>query len=222
MVCDKPVVKTSARRYSEAMLNVITLDLEGVLVPEIWIEFSKITGIADFRLTTREVPDYDVLMKKRIELLAQHGLKLSDIQDVIRRMEPMDGAKDFLDRLRRQTQVVILSDTFTQFAGPLMEKLGLPTIFCNTLEVGTGGQVTGYRLRQKDGKKLAVQAFHSMGLKVFASGDSYNDTGMLLEADAGFFFCPPESITLQFPQIPVKRNYTELTEAFEALLSERF
>ncbi|NNM53953.1 MAG: bifunctional phosphoserine phosphatase/homoserine phosphotransferase ThrH [Spirochaetales bacterium] len=204
------------------MLNVITLDLEGVLVPEIWIEFSKITGIADFRLTTREVPDYDVLMKKRIELLAQHGLMLSDIQDVIRRMEPMNGAKEFLDRLRRQTQVVILSDTFTQFAGPLMEKLGLPTIFCNTLEVGPKGQVTGYRLRQKDGKKLAVQAFHSMGLKVFASGDSYNDTGMLLEADAGFFFCPPESITLQFPQIPVKRNYTELTESFDALLSERF
>lgn len=202
------------------MLNVITLDLEGVLVPEIWIEFSKITGIDDFRLTTREVPDYDVLMKKRIELLAQHGLKLKDIQDVIRRMHPMEGAKDFLDRLRRQTQVVILSDTFTQFAGPLMEKLGLPTIFCNTLEIHSEGQVTGYQLRQKDGKKKAVQAFHSMGLKVFASGDSYNDTGMLLEADAGFFFCPPESITKQFPQIPVTHSYEELSAAFAPFLSE--
>ena len=196
------------------MLNVITLDLEGVLVPEIWIEFSEITGIPELRLTTRDVPDYDVLMKQRLGLLKDHGLKLNDIQAVIRKMEPMAGAKAFLDGLRAQTQVVILSDTFTQFAGPLMEKLGMPTIFCNTLMVDDAGNVTGYKLRQKDGKKIAVQGFHSMGLKVFAAGDSYNDTGMLQEADAGFFFCPPDSILAQFPQIPVTRNYQELAAAF--------
>lgn len=196
------------------MLNVITLDLEGVLVPEIWIEFSEITKIPELRLTTRDVPDYDVLMQKRIGLLKDHGLKLKDIQNVIRKMQPMDGAKAFLDGLRAQTQVVILSDTFTQFAGPLMEKLGMPTIFCNTLLVDDEGNVTGYKLRQKNGKKIAVEGFHSMGLKVFAAGDSYNDTGMLLEADAGFFYCPPDSIVAQFPQIPVTRNYQELAAAF--------
>ena len=196
------------------MLNVITLDLEGVLVPEIWIEFSEITKIPELRLTTRDVPDYDVLMKQRLELLKTHGLKLKDIQAVIRKMEPMAGAKAFLDGLRAQTQVIILSDTFTQFAGPLMEKLGLPTIFCNTLVVDADGTVSGYKLRQKDGKKIAVQGFHSMGLKVYAAGDSYNDTGMLQEADAGFFFCPPDSIVSQFPKIPVTRNYAELAAAF--------
>ena len=196
------------------MLNVITLDLEGVLVPEIWIEFAEITKIPELRLTTRDVPDYDVLMKRRLGLLADHGLKLKDIQAVIRKMEPLEGAKAFLDGLRARTQVVILSDTFTQFAGPLMEKLGMPTIFCNTLLVDADGTVSGYKLRQKDGKRIAVQGFHSMGLKVFAAGDSYNDTGMLQEADAGFFFCPPPSIVGQFPKIPVTRNYTELAEAF--------
>jgi len=196
------------------MLNVITLDLEGVLVPEIWIEFAEITKIPELRLTTRDVPDYDVLMNRRIGLLKEHGLKLKDIQAVIRKMDPMPGAKEFLDGLRAQTQVVILSDTFTQFAGPLMEKLGLPTIFCNTLTVDAGGAVVGYQLRQKDGKRIAVKGFHSMGLKVFAAGDSYNDTGMLQEADAGFFFCPPDSIVGQFPQIPVTRNYAELAAAF--------
>lgn len=196
------------------MLNVITLDLEGVLVPEIWIEFSKITKIDELKLTTRDIPDYDVLMKKRIGILKEHGLKLKDIQEVIRKMDPMEGAKAFLDGLRAKTQVVILSDTFTQFAGPLMEKLGMPTIFCNTLEVGADGSITGYKLRQKDGKKIAVQGFHSMGFQVFAAGDSYNDTGMLLEADKGFFFCPPASIVKEFPQIPVTTNYSELGKAF--------
>jgi len=200
------------------MLNVITLDLEGVLVPEIWIEFSEITKIPELRLTTRDVPDYDVLMQKRIGILKEHGLKLKDIQNVIRKMEPMEGAKAFLDGLRARTQVVILSDTFTQFAGPLMEKLGMPTIFCNTLVVNDAGDVTGYQLRQKDGKKIAVQGFHSMGLKVFAAGDSYNDTGMLQEADAGFFFCPPDSIVGQFPKIPVTKNYRELGAAFDGCL----
>ncbi len=196
------------------MLNVITLDLEGVLVPEIWIEFSQITKIPELRLTTRDVPDYDALMNQRLGLLKAHGLKLKDIQAVIRKMEPMEGAKVFLDDLRSKTQVVILSDTFTQFAGPLMEKLGMPTIFCNTLLIDDDGTVSGYKLRQKDGKRIAVQGFHSMGFKVFAAGDSYNDTGMLQEADAGFFFCPPDSILAQFPKIPVTRNYTELGAAF--------
>ena len=202
------------------MLNVITLDLEGVLVPEIWIEFSQITKIPELRLTTRDVPDYDVLMQQRIGLLKDHGLKLKDIQAVIGKMEPMTGAKAFLDALRAQTQVVILSDTFTQFAGPLMEKLGMPTIFCNTLTVDGAGNVTGYRLRQKDGKRIAVQGFHSMGLKVFAAGDSYNDTGMLQEADAGFFFCPPDSIVAQFPKIPVTRSYAELEAALAPHLQD--
>ncbi len=202
------------------MLNVITLDLEGVLVPEIWIEFAEITGIPELRLTTRDVPDYDVLMQRRIGILKEHGLRLNDIQAVIRKMEPMPGAKDFLDRLRAKTQVVILSDTFTQFAGPLMEKLGMPTIFCNTLVI-ENGSVTGYRLRQKDGKRIAVQGFHSMGFKVFAAGDSYNDTGMLQEADAGFFFCPPDSIVSQFPRIPVTRTYAELEAAFAPHLEDR-
>lgn len=201
------------------MLNVITLDLEGVLVPEIWIEFAEITRIPELRLTTRDIPDYDALMKKRIGLLERHGLKLKDIQAVIGKMVPMEGAKAFLDDLRRRTQVVILSDTFTQFAGPLMEKLGLPTIFCNTLTVDPSGAVTGYRLRQKDGKKIAVQSFHQMGLRVYAAGDSYNDTGMLTEADAGFFFCPPDSIVAQFPQIPVTRDYAELKAAFDPFLT---
>ncbi len=200
------------------MLSVITLDLEGVLVPEIWIEFSEITKIPELRLTTRDVPDYDVLMKRRIGILREHGLKLKDIQAVIRKMEPMAGAKGFLDGLRARTQVVILSDTFTQFAGPLMEKLGMPTIFCNTLEINAEGEVTGYRLRQKDGKRIAVQGFHSMGLRVFAAGDSYNDTGMLQEADEGFFYCPPDSIISQFPRIPVTRSYGELGVAFDRCL----
>jgi len=200
------------------MLNVITLDLEGVLVPEIWIDFAQITQIPELRLTTRDVPDYDVLMNKRIGILKEHKLGLADIQAVIRKMEPMEGAKAFLDGLRARTQVVILSDTFTQFAGPLMEKLGMPTIFCNTLTVNPAGEVVGYKLRQKDGKRIAVQGFHSMGLKVFAAGDSYNDTGMLQEADAGFFFCPPESIVSQFPQIPVTRSYEELQQRFDGCL----
>jgi len=200
------------------MMNVVTLDLEGVLVPEIWIEFAELTKIPDFKVTTRDIPDYDKLMKMRLGWLKDHGLKLQDIQNVIRKMDPMPGAKEFLDKLRRKTQVVILSDTFTQFAGPLMEKLGLPTIFCNTLIVNEKDEVVDYKLRQKDGKKIAVQGFHSMGLKVYAAGDSYNDTGMLQEADAGFFYCPPDSIIAQFPKIPVTRNYDQLWSSLNNLI----
>lgn len=189
---------------------VVCLDLEGVLVPEIWISVAEKTGIEELRLTTRDVPDYDVLMKGRIEILRQHNLRLSDIQEVISTMKPLEGAKEFLDELRSMTQVVILSDTFDQFAKPLMKQLDWPTIFCNTLEVDENGMITGYRLRQKDGKKHAVEGFHSMNIKVFASGDSYNDLSMIKEAEGGMFFCPPERIVKENPSVPVALNYAEL------------
>lgn len=189
---------------------VVCLDLEGVLVPEIWISVAEKTGIEELRLTTRDIPDYDVLMKGRIEILRQHNLRLSDIQDVISTMKPLEGAKEFLDELRSMTQVVILSDTFDQFAKPLMKQLDWPTIFCNTLEVDENGMITGYRLRQKDGKKHAVEGFHSMNIKVFASGDSYNDLSMIKEAEGGMFFCPPERIVKENPSVPVALNYAEL------------
>jgi len=193
------------------MLNVITLDLEGVLVPEIWIDFAKITKIDELLLTTRDIPDYDVLMQKRLGILKEHNLKIQDIQKVISTMKPMDGAKEFLDSLRERTQVVILSDTFTQFAGPLMKQLGWPTIFCNELVVDPDGTISGYKLRQKEGKKIAVQGFHSMGMKVCS-------LVTLTEADAGFFFMPPDSIVKDFPQIPVTRNYKELADRFFPLI----
>lgn len=189
---------------------VVCLDLEGVLVPEIWISVAEKTGIEELRLTTRDIPDYDVLMKGRIEILRQHNLRLSDIQEVISTMKPLDGAKEFLDELRSMTQVVILSDTFDQFAKPLMKQLDWPTIFCNTLEVDENDMITGYRLRQKDGKKHAVEGFHSMNIKVFASGDSYNDLSMIKEAEGGMFFCPPERIVKENPSVPVALNYAEL------------
>ncbi len=189
---------------------VVCLDLEGVLVPEIWISVAEKTGIEELRLTTRDIPDYDVLMKGRIEILRQHNLRLSDIQEVISTMKPLEGAKEFLDELRSMTQVVILSDTFDQFAKPLMKQLDWPTIFCNTLEVDENGMITGYRLRQKDGKKHAVEGFHSMNIKVFASGDSYNDLSMIKEAEGGMFFCPPERIVKENPSVPVALNYAEL------------
>jgi len=196
-------------------LKLITLDLEGVLVPEIWIGFAEKTGIEELKLTTRDIPDYDELMKKRLGILDEKGLKIQDIQEVIATLSPMEGAKDFLDELRSITQVVILSDTFTQFAGPLMKQLSWPTIFCNTLEVAPDGRISGYRLRQKDGKTIAVRNFQNMGLEVYAAGDSYNDTGMLQQAEAGFFFNPPESCIKDFPNIPITTNYTELMAQFK-------
>ncbi len=189
---------------------LVCLDLEGVLVPEIWINVAKKTGIEELKLTTRDISDYDVLMKKRIGILDRHSLKLKDIQNVIDTMQPLDGAQDFLGKLREMTQVVILSDTFTQFASPLMRKLGWPTIFCNELEIDSAGRIAGYRLRQKDGKKYAVKGFHSMGFKVVASGDSYNDLTMIREADGGVLFCPPENIVKENPDLPVALDYKEL------------
>ena len=191
-------------------MQIVCLDLEGVLIPEIWIAFAERTGIAGFSRTTRDEPDYDKLMRYRLALLAEHGLKLTDIQRVIGGMAPMDGAKAFLDELRSRFQVIILSDTFYEFADPLMAQLGRPTLFCHRLVVGANGAVQDYKLRQPDQKRHAVNALKSLNYQVIAAGDSYNDTGMLIAADAGFFIHPPESIVAQFPQFPVNHSYAEL------------
>ena len=196
-------------------MQVICLDLEGVLVPEIWIEFSKRTNIPELARTTRDEPDYDKLMKLRLGLLAQHRLKLADIQEVIAGMGPMAGAKDFLDDLRSRYQVLILSDTFYEFAQPLMQQLAWPTLLCHELEVDAEGFVQRHVLRQPDQKRHAVNALRGLNFQVIAAGDSYNDTGMLMAAHAGFFIHPPEPITKQFPQFPVTRSYAELKAAID-------
>jgi len=194
---------------------VVCLDLEGVLVPEIWIAFAERTGIAAFRRTTRDEPDYDKLMRSRIGLLEQHGLKLPDIQRVIGTMQPLDGARAFLDELRSRYQVLILSDTFYEFADPLMQQLGRPTLFCHRLIADADGRIVDYKLRQPDQKRQAVMAMKGLNFRVLAAGDSYNDTGMLGAADAGFFIHPPESIVGQFPQFPVTRSFAELKAALD-------
>jgi phosphoserine/homoserine phosphotransferase len=191
-------------------MQIVCLDLEGVLVPEIWITFSQRTGIAPFARTTRDEPDYDRLMRYRLALLREHGLKLADIQAVIGGMAPLDGARDFLDDLRSRYQVIILSDTFYEFADPLMRQLGRPALFCHRLVVDEAGFVIDYRLRQPEQKRQAVNALKSLNFQVIAAGDSYNDTGMLGAADAGFFIHPPAGIVAQFPQFPVNSNYAEL------------
>ena len=196
-------------------MQVICLDLEGVLVPEIWIEFSKRTNIPELARTTRDEPDYDKLMKFRLGLLAQHRLKLADIQEVIAGMGPMAGAREFLDDLRSRYQVLILSDTFYEFAQPLMKQLAWPTLLCHKLEVDAEGFVQRHVLRQPDQKRHAVNALRGLNFQVIAAGDSYNDTGMLMAAHAGFFIHPPESITKQFPQFPVTRSYAELQAAID-------
>ena len=196
-------------------MQIVCLDLEGVLVPEIWIAFSERTGIAEFRRTTRDEPDYDKLMRFRLGLLRQHGLKLADIQAVIGGMAPMEGAKAFLDELRSRFQVIILSDTFYEFADPLMAQLGRPTLFCHRLETDAEGFVAAYHLRQPNQKFHAVQALQGLNFKVIAAGDSYNDTGMLGAADAGFFIHPPPGIVAQFPQFPVNHSYAELRAAID-------
>ena len=196
-------------------MQVVCLDLEGVLIPEIWIEFAQRTGIAEFKRTTRDEPDYDKLMRYRLALLKTHGLKLADIQHVIAGMAPMAGAKDFLDELRSRFQVIILSDTFYEFADPMMAQLGRPTLFCHKLVVDADGFVADYRLRQPNQKAHAVNALKSLNYQVIAAGDSYNDTGMLGAADAGFFIHPPEAIVAQYPQYPVNRSYAELKASID-------
>ena len=197
-------------------MQMICLDLEGVLIPEIWIAFAERTGIKAFALTTRDEPDYDKLMRFRIGLLRERGLKLADIQAVVKTMAPMEGAKDFLDDLRARYQVIILSDTFYEFADPLMHQLGRPTLMCHKLVIDADGFVADYRLRQKDPKTHAVNAFKSLNYQVIAAGDSFNDTGMLGAADAGFFIHPPPSIVCQFPQFLVNHSYAELKANIDA------
>ena len=197
-------------------MQIVCLDLEGVLVPEIWIEFSQRTGIAELSRTTRDEPDYDKLMRGRIEILAARGLGLPDIQNVIAGMQPLAGARAFLDWLRGEYQVVILSDTFYQFAAPLLRALGQPTLFCHELVVEPGGRVRDYRLRMKDQKRASVRAFKELNFHTIAAGDSYNDTSMLTEADAGILYCPPAKVAAEFPQFPVARDYEQLRQAIVA------
>ena len=201
-----------------ADLNVVCLDMEGVLVPEIWIAFAEASGIPVLRKTTRDEPDYDKLMQYRLAILKEHGLGLKEIQETIEKIDPMDGAKAFLDELRSITQVIILSDTFTQFAQPLMKKLGYPTIFCNTLEVAENGEITGYRMRCEKSKYTTVKALQSCGFETIASGDSFNDLGMIQASKAGFLFKSTEQIKKDYPQIPAFETYDELLAAIRAAL----
>ena len=196
-------------------MQLVCLDLEGVLVPEIWIEFSERTGIAELRRTTRDEPDYDKLMKYRLALLNQHKLGLPDIQKVIATMSPLPGAKDFLDALRRDYQVIILSDTYYEFAMPLMAQLGMPTLFCHKLEADGKGVLVNYHLRMPNQKKESVKRFKELNFKVIAAGDSYNDTAMLGEAHAGILFHAPENVIREFPQFRVTNNYPELRAAID-------
>ncbi len=189
---------------------LVCLDLEGVLVPEIWINVAVKTGIEELKVTTREMPDYDKLMGQRLKILDRHHLTINDIQAVIAKMGPLDGAVEFIAWLRERYQVVILSDTFYQFAEPLMRQLGFPTLFCNQLEIDGSGRIIAYHMRMMDPKRHAVAAFKSLNFRTIAAGDSYNDTAMLAEADAGFFFRPPEHLPKEFPQFPVTQTYGEL------------
>lgn len=197
--------------------TIVTLDLEGVLVPEIWVAVADRTGIDALRRTTRDEPDYDVLMRYRLDVLDEHGLTMSLVQDVIAGLEPLPGACDFLDELRRRTQVVILSDTFEQFAAPLMRQLGMPTVFCHRLVV-EDDRIVDYRLRQSDQKQCSVKAFQSLEYKVIAAGDSYNDTTMLAAADAGFLFRAPDNVIAEFPQFRAMTDYGEMLDAITAEL----
>jgi len=192
---------------------VCCLDMEGVLTPEIWIRVAERTGVPELRLTTRDIPDYDALMRRRLAILRRHGIRLRDIQSVIARMEPLPGARRFLDRLRTERQVVILSDTYYEFAMPLVRKLGLPTLLCNWLSTDRKGFISRYHLRQKNGKQNAVRAFKRIGFRVHAAGDSFNDILMLKAADRAVFFSPPPAIARQFPEIRVTRNYAALAKA---------
>jgi phosphoserine/homoserine phosphotransferase len=196
-------------------MHIVCSDLEGVFVPEIWINVAEKTGIDELKLTTRDISDYDVLMIKRLDILKQNKLKLKDIQDVIYEMEPLPGALEFLNWLRSQTQVIVVSDTYVQFTGPLMKKLGYPTLFCHTLEVSENNSVTGYKLRQKDGKKKTVQALRSLKYNIIAMGDSYNDIDMLKEADMGILFCPPQNVMDEFPELPVTTDYGQVRQILE-------
>lgn len=199
-------------------MNIVCLDLEGVLVPEIWIAFAEETGIPELKRTTRDEPDYDKLMNYRINILKEHGLGLKEIQETIAKIDPMPGAKEFLDELREITQVIIISDTFTQFAGPLMKKLGYPTIFCNSLEVAEDGEITGFKMRIENSKLTTVKALQSIGYDTIASGDSHNDLGMIKASKAGFLFRSTDEIKKEYPEFPAFETYDELMAAIKEAL----
>ena len=196
-------------------MEIVCLDLEGVLVPEIWIAFAEETGIPELKRTTRDEPDYDKLMKYRLNILKEHNLGLKEIQETISKIDPLPGAKEFLDKLREMTQVIIISDTFTEFAQPLMKKLGWPTIFCNSLVVAEDGEITDYRMRVENSKLTTVRALQSIGFETVASGDSYNDLGMIQAGKSGFLFRTTEQIKADYPQIPALETYEELLNALK-------
>lgn len=199
-------------------MNVVCLDLEGVLVPEIWIAFAEASGIDELKRTTRDEPDYNKLMNWRIGILKEHGLGLKEIQETIAKIDPIPGAKEFLDELRSLTQVIIISDTFTQFASPLMKKLGMPTIFCNTLEVAENGEITGFRMRCEKSKLTTVKALQSAGFETIAAGDSYNDLGMILNSKAGFLFKSTDKIKADYPELQAFDEYNDLLNAIKKSL----
>ena len=199
-------------------MNIVCLDMEGVLVPELWIAFAEASGIPELKRTTRDEPDYDKLMKWRLEILKEHGLGLKEIQDTIAKIDPLPGAKEFLDELRATTQVIVLSDTFEQFAKPLMEKLGWPTIFCNTLEVAENGEITGYKMRCEKSKLTTVKGLQSIGYKTIAAGDSFNDLGMILNSKAGFLFKSTDQIKADYPELPAYEEFDELLDAINNAL----
>lgn len=200
-------------------MEIVCLDLEGVLVPEIWIAFAQASGIPELKRTTRDEPDYDKLMQYRIDILKEHGLGLKDVQDVIATIDPLPGAKEFLDQLREETQVIIISDTFKEFAKPLMKKLGWPTIFCNSLVVSEAGEITGFTMRIEQSKLTTVKALQFIGYDTIASGDSYNDLGMIQASKAGFLFRSTEQIKKDHPELPAYETYDELLAAIEAQLA---
>lgn len=203
------------QKTQEGLMNIVCLDMEGVLVPEIWIAFSEASGIPELKRTTRDEPDYDKLMRWRLGVLKEHGLGLKEIQQTIARIDPLPGAKAFLDALRSKTQVIILSDTFEEFAKPLMEKLGWPTIFCNSLEVADSGEITGFKMRCPQSKLTTVRALQSIGYETIAAGDSYNDLGMIQASKAGFLFRSTDKIKADYPDIPAYETYDELLDAIK-------
>jgi phosphoserine/homoserine phosphotransferase len=200
-------------------MHIVCSDLEGIFVPEIWINVAEKTGIEDLRLTTRDISDYDVLMKRRLAILEENGLKIDDIQAVIATMHPLEGAVEFLNWLRMQTRIIVVSDTFVQFAGPLIEKLGWPTLFCHTLLIDSDGSIAGYQLRQKDSKREAVISLKRLNYETIAVGDSYNDITMLKEADNGILFRPPENVKNEYPEFPLSYDYDELKNILQQLFS---
>ncbi|MCL4130625.1 UNVERIFIED_CONTAM: hypothetical protein GTU68_056507 [Idotea baltica] len=200
-------------------MNIICLDLEGVLIPEIWINFADKVGVEELRATTRDIPDYDELMKFRLDLCSKHGFRIQDIQEVIDTLSPMDGAKEFADQLRADYQLIILSDTFQEFAKPMMRQLDWPTIFCHELIIDDAGNINNYKLRKADHKRETVKRLHELNFKVVAAGDSYNDTTMLGEAEQGILFCPPQNVIDEFPQFPVATSYQQLRSEIDSAIA---